>query len=59
MQNLLDSLDASKMCLHLLSDSKSNPLEKDLFNSLLKFFIKLLEGGNKQVNYSKDFMKLF
>jgi len=49
MQNLLDSLDASKMCLHLLSDSKQNPLEKDLLNALLKFIIKLLEGGNKQI----------
>ncbi|KAL4492562.1 hypothetical protein ABPG72_007675 [Tetrahymena utriculariae] len=49
-QNLFDSLDATKMCLHLLSDSKKNPIQKkELLDSILKFMIKLLEGGNLQV----------
>ena len=46
MQNFFDKVNATKMFLNLISDSKERALEDDLMDQLLSFMIKLLEGGN-------------
>lgn len=52
MQNLLDSIDATKMFLHLVSDSKQHPFDSEFFMVLLDFMIKLLENGNPKIQQS-------
>lgn len=49
MQNLFDQHDATKMFLNLISDSKLHVFDEYTFHAILKFAVKLLEGGNLRV----------
>ena len=54
IQNELNSLGASKVALSLMCDKDTQP---EVFNALLKFCVKLLEGGNP--NVQKEFYRYF